>query len=312
MRKICPRWKRAMKIHKIAVDNDDAGVRLDTFVASVLPDISRSYSKKLITDGKVLVNCGKAKPSYCVCEDDVVSVTIEKPKPTKVEAQNIPIDIVYEDDHVIVINKARGMVVHPSAGHEDGTLVNALLFHCGLMPVIGGETRPGIVHRIDKDTTGLLVVAKNDKAHLSLSEQIREKSASRKYKALVEGVIKHDNGEVDAPIARHKSDRKKMAVVLGGREAKTLYKVEQRFAAHTLLDVTLTTGRTHQIRVHMAHIKHPVVGDAVYGYKKQKFNLEGQMLHAYELSFNHPETGERMTFNAPLPEDFVSVLKKIS
>jgi 23S rRNA pseudouridine1911/1915/1917 synthase len=301
-----------MKIHKIAVDNDDAGVRLDTFVASVLPDISRSYSKKLITDGKVLVNCGKAKPSYCVCEDDVVSVTIEKPKPTKVEAQNIPIDIVYEDDHVIVINKARGMVVHPSAGHEDGTLVNALLFHCGLMPVIGGETRPGIVHRIDKDTTGLLVVAKNDKAHLSLSEQIREKSASRKYKALVEGVIKHDNGEVDAPIARHKSDRKKMAVVLGGREAKTLYKVEQRFAAHTLLDVTLTTGRTHQIRVHMAHIKHPVVGDAVYGYKKQKFNLEGQMLHAYELSFNHPETGERMTFNAPLPEDFVSVLKKIS
>ena len=301
-----------MKIHKIVVDNDDAGVRLDTFVASVLPDISRSYSKKLITDGKVLVNDGKAKPSYCVYEDDIILVKIEDPKPTRVEAQDIPIDIVYEDDDVIVINKARGMVVHPSAGHEDGTLVNALLFHCGSMPVIGGETRPGIVHRIDKDTTGLLVVAKNDKAHLSLSGQIREKSASRKYKALVEGVIKHENGEVDAPIARHKSDRKKMAVVLGGREAKTLYKVEQRFAAHTLLDVTLSTGRTHQIRVHMAHMKHPVVGDAVYGYKKQKFNLEGQMLHAYELSFNHPETGERMTFNAPLPEDFVSVLKKIS
>ncbi len=305
------RCKKAMKTHKIVAGIEDAGERLDSFVASALPDISRSYSKKLITDGKVLVNDSKAKPSYCVSEDDAISVQIQDPKPTKVQAQDIPIDIVYEDDDVIVINKARGMVVHPSAGHEDGTLVNALLYHCGSMPVIGGETRPGIVHRIDKDTTGLLVVAKNDKAHLSLSEQIREKSASRKYKALVEGVIKDDSGEVDAPIGRHKNDRKKMAVVLGGREAKTIYKVERRFASYTLLDVTLTTGRTHQIRVHMAHIKHPVVGDAVYGYKKQKFNLDGQLLHAHELSFNHPKTGERITFNAPLPEDFSSLLKKI-
>ena len=305
------RCKKAMKTHKIVAGIEDAGERLDSFVASALPDISRSYSKKLITDGKVLVNDSKAKPSYCVSEDDAISVQIQDPKPTKVQAQDIPIDIVYEDDDVIVINKARGMVVHPSAGHEDGTLVNALLYHCGSMPVIGGETRPGIVHRIDKDTTGLLVVAKNDKAHLSLSEQIREKSASRKYKALVEGVIKDDSGEVDAPIGRHKNDRKKMAVVLGGREARTIYKVERRFASYTLLDVTLTTGRTHQIRVHMAHIKHPVVGDAVYGYKKQKFNLDGQLLHAHELSFNHPKTGERITFNAPLPEDFSSLLKKI-
>ncbi len=295
----------------IIADQDDFGVRIDIIVSSHISEISRSYCKKLILDGKILVNGRKIKPSYSVEEKDEISIEIDEPAEAVIIAQDIPLDIVYEDDDIIVVNKKRGMVVHPSAGHDDGTLVNALLFHCDKMPVIGGQTRPGIVHRIDKDTTGLLVIAKNDTAHINLSEQIKEKSAARKYKALVEGVIRDDSGEVDAPIARHRTDRKKMEVVMGGRSAKTLYKVEKRYGSYTLLDIELTTGRTHQIRVHMAHIKHPVVGDKVYGYKKQKFKLEGQLLHAYELSLDHPRTKIRMTFNAPLPKDFSDMLKKI-
>ncbi len=300
-----------MTEYNLVCDIDDAGLRIDAYIALKISDITRSYCKKIIKDGNVLVNGARIKPSYSVANNDRIKVTIEDPKQTELIAEDIDIDIVYEDEDIIVVNKKRGMVVHPSAGHENGTLVNALLFHCGSMPVIGGQMRPGIVHRIDKDTTGLLVVAKNDKAHLSLSEQIKEKSAVRKYKALVEGVIKDDGGEVDVPIGRHRTDRKKMAVVPDGRNAKTLYKVEKRFSNYTLLDVELTTGRTHQIRVHMAHIKHPVVGDRTYGFKKQKFNLEGQMLHAYELTLTHPSTGKKVTFNASLPEDFSGLLKKI-
>ena len=300
-----------MNSHRITAGPEDEGERLDVFISLYISDISRSYGKKLISDGKVIVNGNGEKPSYKVAPEDEITVVIDDPEPAGLLAQDIPLDIVYEDDDVVVINKPRGMVVHPSAGHADGTLVNALLHHCGKMPVIGGQMRPGIVHRIDKDTTGLLAVAKNDHAHESLSSQIKAKTACRRYKALVEGAIKQDEGEIDAPIARHRTDRKKMDVAVGGRAAQTIYKVEKRFENYTLLDVELKTGRTHQIRVHLAHIKHPVVGDKVYGYKKQKFNLEGQLLHAYELSFDHPKTKERMVFTAPLPDDFKDILKKI-
>ena len=290
---------------------EDVGERIDSFIASHMEEISRSYSKKLINDGKILVNGKKIKPSYSIADNDEISVLIEQPETMEILPQDLPLNIIYEDDDIIVVNKARGMVVHPSAGHDDGTLVNALMFHCDKMPVIGGQMRPGIVHRIDKDTTGLLVVAKNDTAHINLSEQIKAKSARRKYKALVEGIIKEDTGEIDAPIARHRTNRKKMDVVLDGRNARTLFEVEKRFANYTLLDLELTTGRTHQIRVHMSHINHPVVGDKLYGYKKQKFNLKGQMLHAYELTLNHPLTNKKMTFKAPIPKDFEDILKKI-
>jgi len=300
-----------MNNYNLVVEVQDEGTRIDTFIAGNLDDISRSYCKKLIIDGNILVNGKNIKPSYLVIAKDEVTVNIDEPTEAVVKPQNIPIDIIFEDDDIIVVNKQRGMVVHPSAGHDDGTLVNALLFHCDKMPVIGGQTRPGIVHRIDKDTTGLLVVAKNDIAHIKLSEQIKEKSAGRKYKALVEGRVKEDNGEINAPIGRHRNDRKKMSVVLGAREAVSFYSVDKRFKKHTLLTVKLMTGRTHQIRVHMAYINHAVVGDKTYGYKKQQFNLEGQLLHAYELSFNHPKTNERMTFAAPLPMDFEEILKKI-
>ncbi|MCK5129076.1 MAG: RluA family pseudouridine synthase [Clostridiales bacterium] len=301
-----------MNSHEIIISKADNGLRIDAVVSTKIPELSRSYCKKLIKDGKVLCNNTEVKPSYLVCENDIIKVIIEKPKEVGLIAQDIPLNIVYEDDDIIVVNKSRGMVVHPSPGHADGTLVNALLFHCKTMPTISGELRPGIVHRIDKDTTGLLVVAKNDTAHVSLSRQLKEKTAGRKYKALVEGVIKEDAGEVLEPIARHKKDRKKMAVVADGKVAHTKFAVEKRYKNNTLLDITLMTGRTHQIRVHLTHIKHPVIGDSVYGYKRQKFNLDGQLLHAYELSLDHPKTDERMTFSAPLPEDFMNVLNKIN
>ncbi len=299
-----------MKKHEIIVKAEDKGIRIDIFIASEFPEISRSYCKKLIIDGKVLLNNARTKPSYCVSDGDIINITIDTPTEIGLIAQDIKIDIIYEDDDIIIINKARGMVVHPSHGHNDKTLVNALLFHCDKMPVIGGQLRPGIVHRIDKDTTGLLVAAKNDNAHITLSKQFKDKTAGRKYYALVEGVIK-DDGEICEPIARHKKDRKKMGVAKGGRTAHTKYKIYKSYSKYTLLDVKLLTGRTHQIRVHLTHIMHPVVGDKVYGYKKQKFNLEGQLLHAYELSLKHPKTGVSMIFNAPMPEDFKSVLRKI-
>lgn len=295
----------------ILIDEIDSGIRIDQIIPQKLSDISRSYTKKLIKDGKILLNDARIKPSSLINTGDEITVIIDEPSEVGLIAQEIPIDIIYEDDDIIVVNKERGMVVHPSHGHEDGTLVNALLYHCDKMPVIGGEKRPGIVHRIDKDTTGLLVIAKNDNAHIKLSAQLKDKTAGRRYKALVEGVIKEDGGEVFEPIARHRTDRKKMAIVQGGKIAHSTFKVEERYRNYTLVDVKLMTGRTHQIRVHMAHIKHPVVGDKMYGYKRQRFNLEGQLLHAYELSLDHPKTGKRMTFNAPLPDDFQNILKKL-
>lgn len=286
--------------------NDLFNERLDKVISNQM-GISRSLAAKLISAGNVIVNSTIKKPSYLVNDGDKISVDMPKAKSTEIIPQDIPIDVIYEDKQIIVINKPRNLVVHPSPGHNDMTLVNGLLFHCKDIEGIGGEHRPGIVHRIDKDTTGLLVIAKNDRAMQSLTEQIASRTAKRKYKALVEGVVKED-GYIEANIGRSHSDRKKQAVVKGGRFAKTIYRVEKQYKNNTLLDVSLDTGRTHQIRVHLAHITHPVVGDSLYGHKKQKYNLEGQLLHAYSLTIMHPKTNKLMEFIAPLPEDFARIL----
>ena len=290
----------------LKADSSISNTRLDKVISSQA-EISRSLAAKLILNGDIKVDGTVKKPSYVVCAGDEISINIPETKQVDIVPQNISLNIVFEDEYIIVINKPRKLVVHPSPGHEDMTLVNGLLFHCNDLKGIGAEQRPGIVHRIDKDTTGLLVVAKNDTAMQSLTQQISDRTVKRRYKALVEGVVK-ENGYVEANIGRSHSDRKKQAVVKNGRYAKTIYSVEQRFSQHTLLDVELETGRTHQIRVHMSYINHPVVGDKLYGYKKQKFTLAGQLLHAYSLEFIHPNTGEKVKFSAPLPDDFVKVL----
>ena len=244
-------------------------------------------------------------------EGSVITFFAEEPRELEAKPEDIPLDIVYEDGDIAVINKPKGMVVHPAPGNETGTLVNALLFHMKDLSGINGVLRPGIVHRLDKDTTGLLVIAKNDAAHISLAEQIREKTARREYTALVFGGFREEEGRVDAPIARHKTDRKRMAVVPGGREAVTLFQVAARYEKYTLLHLRLTTGRTHQIRVHMAYIGHPVAGDAVYTKQKFPYPTQGQMLHAHRLTLTHPRTGERMTFEAPLPAYFREILSRL-
>jgi len=293
-------------MQKLKANEKSIGIRLDKVVAKEI-DISRSMASKLILNGNAKVNDLTKKPSYIVSLDDEICIQIPESKPVDIIPQQIPIDIVYEDKHIIVVNKQRNLVVHPSPGHEDMTLVNGLLFHCKDIVGIGAEQRPGIVHRIDKDTTGLLVVAKNDLAMKSLSEQIANRTAKRKYKALVEGIVKED-GCIIASIGRSRNDRKKQAVIKEGRYAKTKYWVEKTFNQNTMLDVALDTGRTHQIRVHMSYINHPIVGDELYGYKKQKFTLDGQLLHAYSLEFIHPYSNENIQFSAPLPQDFLKVL----
>ncbi|SFE40415.1 23S rRNA pseudouridine1911/1915/1917 synthase [Thermoanaerobacter thermohydrosulfuricus] len=289
-------------------EKEDEGKRIDVFLAAEL-DYTRSYIKKLIVDGLVFVNGKTVKPSYKVKENDEVVVNIPEVEKIDVMPENIPLDILYEDDDIIVISKPQGMVVHPAPGNYSGTLVNALLYHCKNLSGINGILRPGIVHRLDKDTSGVMVVAKNDKAHISLSNQIKERSVFKKYVAIVEGVIKDEAGEIEAPIGRHPVDRKKMAVIEEGRYALTLYKVLERFKENTLVEAVIKTGRTHQIRVHMAYIGHPVVGDPVYGFKKQKFKLEGQALHSRVLGFMHPTKGVYMEFEAPLPEYFVRLIE---
>lgn len=289
-------------------EKEDEGKRIDVFLAAEL-DYTRSYIKKLIVDGLVFVNGKTVKPSYKVKENDEVVVNIPEAEKIDVLPENIPLDILYEDDDIIVINKPQGMVVHPAPGNYSGTLVNALLYHCKNLSGINGILRPGIVHRLDKDTSGVMVVAKNDKAHISLSNQIKERSVFKKYVAIVEGVIKDEEGKIEALIGRHPVDRKKMAVIEDGRYALTLYKVLERFKENTLVEAAIKTGRTHQIRVHMAYIGHPVVGDPVYGFKKQKFKLEGQALHSRVLGFIHPTKGVYMEFEAPLPEYFVRLIE---
>ena len=289
--------------------------RLDTFLADQTDEFTRSRIKKLIEGGQVCVQ-GKPvkKAGESVKAGEEVVVTIPEPVEYSVKAEDIPIDIVYQDEDIAVINKARGMTVHVGNGNSEGTLVNALLHALDHLSGIGGVLRPGIVHRIDKDTTGLLVVAKNDKAHVSLAAQIAEKSAHRVYYALLEGCVKEDEGRIVTDIGRHPQDRLKMAVLPDGmgKIAVTDYEVLTRFGTEfTLCKFILQTGRTHQIRVHAKHIGHPCVGDPVYGFKKQKYKLSGQLLHAIELSLDHPTTGERMTFNAPLPTEFHSILEKL-
>lgn len=292
----------------ITIDESDVGERIDVFLSKKLRDISRSHIKSLIKDGKVLVDGNTTKPNYKTRKGDNIFISIPPPKKMNTEPENIPINIIYEDNDIIVINKPQGMVVHPAPGNYSGTLVNALLYHCDNLSEINGAIRPGIVHRIDKDTSGLLVVAKNDMAHIKLAHQLQSKTMSRIYWTIVEYNIKQDNGIIDAPIGRHPIDRKRMAVVESGRRAVTHYEVLERFGDYTLVKAQLETGRTHQIRVHMAYIGHPVVGDPVYGIKKQRFNLKGQVLHAKQLTLIHPRSGEKMTFEAPLPEYFEKLL----
>lgn len=289
----------------------DSGKRLDLFLSSYFQQWTRSHIQKLIKDGYITVNGQSIKSGYKLKLGDRIKVIEPEPRPVDVQAQDIPLDILYEDEDIIVINKPQGMVVHPAAGNYNSTLVNALLHHCRDLSGINGEMRPGIVHRIDKDTSGVLVVAKNDRSHVNLAQQIKDKTAVRKYIALVEGDIKEDAGTIDAPIGRHPVYRKKMAVVPGGRRAVTHFKVLERFGRYTLIEARLETGRTHQIRVHMAYIGHPVVGDPVYGYKRQSFNLNGQLLHAQCLGFKHPRTGRYMEFCAPLPDYFTDVICKL-
>lgn len=284
-------------------------VRLDVFIAAET-ELSRTQAQRMIRDGNILLNGKTAKPNVNTQIGDCVEITYPDPVATDVLPEDIPLDILYEDTDLLVLNKPQGMVVHPAPGHETGTLVNALMFHIRDLSGIGGELRPGIVHRIDRMTSGLLVVAKNDAAHRALSDQFRDHTAHRSYAALVDGNIKTDNGTVDAPIARHPVDRKRMAIVSGGREAVTHWCVAERYGQYTLLQIELETGRTHQIRVHLASLQHPVTGDEVYGREKKPFGLVGQALHGYRLTFLHPTIGKRMVFYSPMPDYFLQALRK--
>ena len=300
-------------LQRLTVSPEDAGVRIDKYLAEQLPDITRSYLQKLLKDGSVQMNGKPVKASTKTAAGALIALTIPEPEEPEILPENIPLDILYEDSDVILINKPKNMVVHPAAGHYTGTLVNALMYHCrGDLSGINGVLRPGIVHRIDKDTTGVLIVCKNDRAHNALAEQLKEHSITRKYRAIVCGNLKEDEGTVDAPLGRHPQDRKKMAIVRsGGKRAVTHYRVLERFGNYTYIECRLETGRTHQIRVHMASLGHPLLGDEIYGRAKSPFKLEGQTLHAMVLGFIHPTTGEYMEFEAPLPEYFEKLLEKL-
>ena len=300
-------------IFEFIVEEDRKGTRLDVVLSLVIEEASRSHLQKLIDIGRVEVNgeIGTSK-KYKVKTGDSIKVTIPEPVHLNIQPEDIPIDIVYEDEDVLVVNKPKGMVVHPAAGNYTGTLVNAILYHCKTLSSINGVIRPGIVHRIDKDTSGLLMIAKNDIAHHGLAEQLAAHSITRAYHAVVYHNFQNDTGTIDAPIGRDPKNRLKMAVTkLNSKEAVTHYKVLQRFGSFTYVEARLETGRTHQIRVHMAYINHPLLGDAVYGPKKMVLGAESQMLHAKLLGFSHPRTGEYMEFESPMPQEFVNVIKKL-
>ena len=296
----------------LRITPEQEGQRIDKVLSEQIPTLTRSLAQRLCEEGDVLLGTKTLAKSYKVQQDQEITVRVPLPRDLEVQAQEIPIEIVYEDDQLLVVNKPKGMVVHPAPGNEDGTLVNALLWHCrGRLSSINGVIRPGIVHRIDKDTSGLLVVAKTDLAHLSLSEQIKAHTCDRQYEAVVYGHMPQSQGTVDLPLGRHPKDRKKMAVCTDGRQAVTHYEVLEEFPQFSHLRLQLETGRTHQIRVHMAHLGHPVAGDPVYGPKKVITKLQGQCLHARTLGFVHPSTGERMVFTSPLPAYFTAFLSEL-
>lgn len=298
-------------LETVTAEAEDAGTRADVFLAAKL-GVSRSNMQKLLEDGRVKRGEKIIKANYKVRAGEMFLVDIPEPEPIEAVPENIPLDIIYEDDDVVVLNKARGMVVHPAPGNYTGTLVNALLYHCSNLSGINSAIRPGIVHRLDKDTSGIMIVAKNDAAHISLSQQIQSKTAVRTYLAVVRGNIKTDSGTIETQIARDKTDRKKMAVVKeGGRDAITDYEVLERFGKYTLVRCKLRTGRTHQIRVHMEYLGYPLVGDPKYSPMKTPFGIKGQALHSHTLEFTHPRTGERMKFEAPLPEDMHKIITRL-
>ena len=298
-------------LETVTAEAEDTGTRADVFLAAKL-GVSRSNMQKLLEDGRVKRGEKIIKANYKVRAGEMFVVDIPEPEPIEAVPENIPLDIIYEDDDVVVLNKARGMVVHPAPGNYTGTLVNALLYHCSNLSGINSAIRPGIVHRLDKDTSGIMIVAKNDAAHISLSQQIQSKTAVRTYLAVVRGNIKIDSGTIETQIARDKTDRKKMAVVKeGGRDAITDYEVLERFGKYTLVRCKLRTGRTHQIRVHMEYLGYPLVGDPKYSPMKTPFGIKGQALHSHTLEFTHPRTGERMKFEAPLPEDMHKIITRL-
>lgn len=295
----------------LIITENEAGQRADVALAAML-ELTRSNMQKLLDEGRAVKGAKVIKSNYKLKLGDEIFVTLPEPQPLDVQPENIPLDIIYEDEDVVVVNKARGMVVHPAAGNYSGTLVNALLYHCKNLSGINGVIRPGIVHRLDKDTSGIMICAKNDAAHVSLSEQIQSKTAQRTYLAVVRGNIKTDSGVIETQIARDKDDRKKMAVVKeGGRNAVTEYEVVERFGKYTIVKCKLKTGRTHQIRVHMEYLGYPLVGDPKYSPMKTPFSINGQALHSLTLAFDHPRTGERMEFEAKLPEDLHKVVTRL-
>ena len=299
-------------MYKYIVKNESQGKRLDKYVTEQNTEITRTAVQRLIDEKNILVNGKEQKASYKVNENDVVEVEIPEPKKIEIKAEDIPIEVIYEDSDIVVVNKPKGMVVHPGNGNLDGTLVNAIMAKCeGSLSGIGGEIRPGIVHRIDKDTSGLLIVAKNDKAHVNLSEQIKEHKVKKTYIALVRGVVKENEATIDMPIGRSKTDRKKMAVCKDGKNAVTHIKVLKRWEHYTLLQVNIETGRTHQIRVHLSYIGYPIIGDYTYSNGKNEFGVVGQCLHAQKLEFKHPITNKIMELEAPLPKYFQEIIQKL-
>lgn len=302
-----------MNEHYLETNASDAGKRIDSYLSERLDTITRSAAQNLLVEGAVTLAGRPLKKNYKLTGGEILCVRMPELREVDLIPENITIDIIFEDDDIIVVNKPRGMVVHPAVGNWSGTLVNALMYHCGeSLSGINGEHRPGIIHRIDKDTSGLLVVAKNDKAHQSLAAQIAMHTAYRGYEAVVVGAPRDDSGIIDKPIARHKTDRKRMAIVQGGREAITHYTVLKRYHGYTHMAFRLETGRTHQIRVHMASVGHPIIGDPLYGLKKDRFSdMGGQCLHAARLTLVHPSTGELLEFSAPLPQYFIDILAKL-
>ena len=301
-----------MEILTLQPNQEDAGTRIDAWLAANLEDVTRSGAQRLLEEGKVTKDGKALAKNYKLTGCEILEVSLPDPEPVDVVPQNIPLDIVFEDSDVIVVNKPKGLVVHPSPGHPDGTLVNALLYHCGdSLSGIGGELRPGIVHRIDRDTSGLIIAAKNDFSHQRLAAQLQDHTLARIYHCIVTGNLREDSGTVEAPIGRHHTDRKKMAVVADGRNAVTHWRVLERYQGFTYVECRLETGRTHQIRVHMAHTGHPILGDTVYGNKKPVPGLQGQCLHAVGLQFIHPRTEELVELHCGLSEEFEAQLKKL-